>query len=154
MPCVSTDRTLWEDVGDRLFRSRVGVGLGEAKRADITRLFRGADWDTAFPADKMLPALEATLGDFGVDLYTQQNVELDLEDRPNKSPRAFCVPIEVPGRVVLVIKPQGGPDDWRALFHEAGHTEHFAHTSASLRSRNAGSATMPSPKAGRCSSSI
>ena len=31
-----------------------------------------------------------------------------------------------------MIKPQGGPDDWRALFHEAGHTEHFAHTSASL----------------------
>jgi hypothetical protein len=31
-----------------------------------------------------------------------------------------------------VIKPQGGPDDWRALFHEAGHTEHFAHTSPSL----------------------
>ena len=33
---------------------------------------------------------------------------------------------------MLVIKPQGGPDDWRALFHEAGHTEHFAHTSPSL----------------------
>jgi hypothetical protein len=26
----------------------------------------------------------------------------------------------------------GGPDDWHALFHEAGHTEHFAHTSAEL----------------------
>jgi hypothetical protein len=80
----------------------------------------------------MIPALESTLGDLGVDLKGQKNVELDLEDRPNKSPRAFCVPIEVPGRVILVIKPQGGPDDWRALFHEAGHTEHFAHTSPSL----------------------
>jgi hypothetical protein len=80
----------------------------------------------------MVPALEATLSDLGIDLRSQKNVELDLEDRPNKSPRAFCVPIEIPGRVVLVIKPQGGPDDWRALFHEAGHTEHFAHTSASL----------------------
>jgi hypothetical protein len=80
----------------------------------------------------MLPALEQSLADLGVDLRSQTNVELDLEDRPNKSPRAFCVPIEVPQRVILVIKPQGGPDDWRALFHEAGHTEHFAHTSASL----------------------
>jgi hypothetical protein len=80
----------------------------------------------------MVPALEATLSDFGVDLHAQRNVELDLEDRPNKTPRAFCVPIEIPERVVLVIKPQGGPDDWRALFHEAGHTEHFAHTSPSL----------------------
>ena len=41
-------------------------------------------------------------------------------------------PIEVPQRVVLVIQPIGGVDDWRALFHEAGHTEHFAHTRADL----------------------
>jgi hypothetical protein len=33
---------------------------------------------------------------------------------------------------MLVIQPIGGVDDWRALFHEAGHTEHFAHTSAEL----------------------
>jgi hypothetical protein len=38
----------------------------------------------------------------------------------------------VPDKVMLVIQPMGGPDDWRALFHEAGHTEHFAHTSADL----------------------
>src|SRR6185437_10329676 len=116
----------------KLFRARASVGLGEARRWDVSRVFRAVAWDEAFPADRMLPALESTLGDLGVDLRAQENVELDLEDRPNKSPRAFCVPIEVPGRVVLVIKPQGGPDDWRALFHEAGHTEHFAHTSAAL----------------------
>ena len=98
----------------------------------MTRVWRGVTWDSAFPKERMLPALEATLADLGVDLHAQRNVELDLEDRPNKSPRAFCVPIEVPERVILVIKPQGGPDDWRALFHEAGHTEHFAHTSPSL----------------------
>jgi hypothetical protein len=33
---------------------------------------------------------------------------------------------------MLVIQPIGGPDDWHALFHEAGHTEHYAHTSADL----------------------
>ena len=127
----STER-LWEDAGDRFFRSRIGIGFGEIERWDVTRVWRGVAWDAAFPKQRMLPALEATLGDLGVDLHSQGNVELDLEDRPNKSPRAFCVPIEVPERVILVIKPQGGPDDWRALFHEAGHTEHFAHTSASL----------------------
>lgn len=127
----STER-LWEDAGDRFFRSRIGLGLGELERWDVARVWRGAGWDAAFPKERMLPALEASLADLGVDLRGQRNVELDLEDRPNKSPRAFCVPIEVPGRVVLVIKPQGGPDDWRALFHEAGHTEHYAHMSPSL----------------------
>jgi hypothetical protein len=127
----STER-LWEEAGDRFFRGRVGLGLGEAERWDVARVWRGAGWDSAFPADRMLPALVASLADLGVDLRAQSNVELDLEDRPNKSPRAFCVPIEIPNRIILVIKPAGGPDDWNALFHEAGHTEHFAHTSPSL----------------------
>jgi hypothetical protein len=80
----------------------------------------------------MLPALEGTLADLGIDLKAQQNVHIDVEQRPLKTPRAFCAPIEVPDKVMLVIQPMGGPDDWRALFHEAGHTEHFAHTSRDL----------------------
>ena len=129
---LSDTESLWEEAGDRFFRSRLGLGLSEVEHWDVGRAFRAVGWDTAFPAAAMMPSLEATLGELGVDLHAQPNVEIDLEDRPNKDPRAFCAPIEVPGRVVLVIKPQGGPDDWRALFHEAGHTEHFAHTSASL----------------------
>jgi hypothetical protein len=80
----------------------------------------------------MVPALEATLGDLGIDLRSQANVHLDLEVRPSKSPRAFCAPIDVPGKVMLVIQPIGGKDDWEALFHEAGHTEHYGNTSESL----------------------
>ena len=45
-------------------------------------------------SDRMLPALEATLRDLGIDLASQENVHLDLEQRPGKSPRAFCSPIE------------------------------------------------------------
>jgi hypothetical protein len=129
---LAETEALWEEAGDRFFRSRVGLGLGEIARWDVGRAWRGTEWDSGFPPDRMVPALEASLGDLGIDLRAQENVELDLAERPNKDPRAFCVPIEVPGRIVLVMKPQGGPDDWGALFHEAGHMEHFAHTSASL----------------------
>ena len=129
---LDSTEELWEEAGDRFFRSRVDLGLGEAERWDVGRAWRGAEWDSLFRADRMVPALEATLGELGIDLRAQRNVELDLEDRPTKDARAFCSPIEIPNRVVLVIKPQGGPDDWRALFHEAGHTEHFAHTASSL----------------------
>ena len=127
----ATER-MWEDAGDRLFRERVGVSLADAQRYDVARVFRAPEWDPSFPGDRMLPALEATLTDLGVDLHAQENVELDVEQREKKTPRAFCSPIEVPQRVVLVIQPIGGVDDWRALFHEAGHTEHFAHTRADL----------------------
>ena len=117
---------------DEVFRKAAGVGLAEAERWDVSRVLRATAWDSGFPADRMLPALEGTLSGLGIDLGSQANVHLDLEDRKLKSPRAFCSPIEVPGKVMLVIKPMGGFDDWRALFHEAGHTEHFAHTSEGL----------------------
>jgi hypothetical protein len=123
---------LWEKTGDSLFRERLGIGLSDARPSDVTRLFRAPELDKAYPSDEMLPALEATLRDLGIDLASQKNVHLDLEQRPGKSPRAFCSPIEVPGKVMLVIQPIGGHDDWSALFHEAGHTEHFAHTSPDL----------------------
>jgi hypothetical protein len=122
----------WEQAGDRAFRERLGIGLADARPADLARLFRAPEWDKAFPQDRMLPALEATLTDLGIDLRSQRNIQLDLEQRPAKSPRAFCCPIEIPDRVMLVIQPSGGRDDWSALFHEAGHAEHFAHTSAAL----------------------
>jgi oligoendopeptidase F len=123
---------LWEREGDKLFRSRLGIGLDEAHPWDVVRLFRAPELDQLYPNDQMLPALEHTLTDLGIDLRSQENVHLDLDTRPSKSPRAFCAPIDVPGRVMLVIQPIGGKDDWEALFHEAGHTEHYAHTSADL----------------------
>ena len=123
---------MWEQAGDRLFRERLGIGLSDARPSDVARLFRAPELDTSYPADRMLPALEATLGELGIDLRSQGNVHLDLESRPGKSPRAFCSPIEIPGKVMLVIQPIGGHDDWRALFHEAGHTEHYANTSGDL----------------------
>ena len=70
---------LWEEAGDRLFRARLGIGLDEAKRWDVARLARAPHWDAAFPGEAMLPALEATLADLGIDLRGQANVELDLE---------------------------------------------------------------------------
>jgi hypothetical protein len=125
---LESTESLFEQAADRLLRARVGLSLAEAERWDTPRLFRAPHWDERFPSERMMPALESTLGALGVELSEQTNVELDIEQREKKSPRAFCAGIEIPERVVLVIQPKGGLDDWRALFHEAGHTEHFANT--------------------------
>src|SRR5579862_9690100 len=39
-----TERT-WEDVGDRMFRDRLGISLAEARPWDVARLFRAPQWD-------------------------------------------------------------------------------------------------------------
>jgi hypothetical protein len=123
---------VYERALERLLATRLDLRLDQVARYDTPRLFRAKHWDAAFPAERMLSALKKTLAGLDIDLRGQRNVEIDVASRPSKTPRAFCAPIEIPGRVVLVISPIGGPDDWRALFHEAGHTEHYAHTSADL----------------------
>jgi hypothetical protein len=127
----STEK-LYEETLDRATRKLLGLSLDEAQRWDVQRMIRSPQWDEGFPGDKMVPALKATLSDLGIDLDRQANVHLDIEQRPKKSPRAFCAPIEIPDKVMLVIQPIGGADDWRAFFHEAGHTEHYANTSPGL----------------------
>ena len=81
-------------------------------------------------AGRLVPSLAETLAGLGIDVHAQQSVTLDVEQRPKKSPRAFCAPVRVPDEVYLVIAPIGGRDDFAALFHEAGHTEHYAHVDA------------------------
>ena len=130
---LDSTEELYERTMDRALREGLGFGLDEAQRYDVQRMIRSPQWDVGFPGELMVPALRSTLSDLGIDLDGQSNVHLDIEQRPQKTPRAFCAPIEVPDKVMLVIQPIGGADDWRAFFHEAGHTEHYANTSRDLR---------------------
>jgi hypothetical protein len=106
--------------------------LGELRRSDLPRLFRAPELDPVFPADRLIGSLEETLAGLGVDLTGQPNVHLDVESRPTKSPRAFCSTPRVPDEIYLVIAPSGGVDDYGSLFHEGGHTEHYANMDPGL----------------------
>ncbi len=106
----------------------LGLSLGELRRADLPRFFRAPDDDVHFPAARLVESLTDTLEALGV--AGRPGAILDVEQRPKKSPRAFCAPVRVPDEVYLVIAPVGGRDDFSALFHEAGHTEHYAHVDA------------------------
>jgi hypothetical protein len=106
--------------------------LAHLRRSDLPRFFRAAELDELFGAERLISSFEETLAGLGIDLRGQPNVHLDTEARPTKSPRAFCSTPRVPGEIYLVIAPTGGRDDYGALFHEGGHTEHYANTAADL----------------------
>jgi hypothetical protein len=125
---------------EAIYRDRVepqlvaetGIGFDRLRRSDLPYFFRAKTYDGMFPAERLMEAFERTLAGLGIELRSQPNVRLDLEQRPRKSPRAFCAPVHVPNEVYLVIPRRGGRDDYAALFHEAGHTEHYAHVDESL----------------------
>ena len=113
-------------------REQLELGFDRLRRSDLTAFFRAPRLDAGFPEERLVPSLTETLAGMGIDVASQPGVVIDTERRPKKSPRAFCAPVRVPDEVYLVIAPVGGRDDFAALFHEAGHTEHYAHVDAAL----------------------
>ncbi len=106
--------------------------LGDLRRCDLPAFFRAADLDPLFAGGRLIDSLRSTLAGLGIELDRQENIHLDTEARPTKSARAFCSTPRVPDEVHLVIAPHGGRDDYSALFHEAGHAEHYAHVDPGL----------------------
>jgi hypothetical protein len=107
---------------------RVGMSLGDASSFDIPYAFRGDEYDRYFEKDKLVNAFFSTLKGMGLDPEEFTNIHIDMEERPKKTPRAFCAPVRVPEDVRLVIMPSGGWRDYHAFFHEGGHAWHFGST--------------------------
>jgi hypothetical protein len=128
---AETEATYAPAVDPELRRAGLPI-LGELRRSDIPRFFRASELDVGFPAEGLVSSFAQTVAGLGIELDAQANVHLDTEARPTKSPRAFCSPLKVPDEIYLVIAPVGGREDYAALFHEGGHTEHYAHVSAAL----------------------
>lgn len=122
----------YRDLVEPQLREQTGIGFDELARSDLPYFFRAKTYDDIFPPEGLTQAFERTLSGLGIELARQPNVHLDLEQRKRKSPRAFCAPVRVPDEIYLVIPRQGGRDDYSALFHEGGHTEHYAHVDAGL----------------------
>ncbi len=62
----------------------------------------------------------------GLDVAAEPNIRLDLDDRPQKAPRACVIASDPPKVVHLITRAQGGLHDYQAFLHEAGHALHFA----------------------------
>jgi hypothetical protein len=107
----------------------LGFGLARLRRSDIGAFLRAPALDWAFSSEQLLPSYELTLAGLGLD---GGGVRLDLEERPNKTPRAFCAPVRVPDEVHLVMARVGGRDDYEVLMHEAGHAQHYARVAPEL----------------------
>jgi hypothetical protein len=67
-----------------------------------------------------------TLSQLGFDLANESSIKLDLDDRPQKSPRACVIASDAPNIVHLITRAQGGLHDYQAFLHEAGHALHYA----------------------------
>ena len=82
--------------------------------------------DATYTKERATDVCLATLAALGFDLASDRNIRLDLDDRPQKSPRACVIASDPPRVVHLITRAQGGLHDYQAFMHEAGHALHYA----------------------------
>ncbi|MFL5321617.1 MAG: peptidase M3 [Myxococcaceae bacterium] len=99
---------------------------GNARRHDILRASVAPWLFPHFRREDLFHAVTRCLGDMGFHPNAEGRIQLDLDDRPGKSSRAFVADLRVPDDIRLVVRPLGGIDDYFSLLHEYGHALHLA----------------------------
>src|SRR5215470_7376710 len=98
----------------------------------VAYLRRLSPLEAIYTKEQAVPVCMDTLKRLGFDLEHESNIKLDLDDRPQKSPRACVIPADPPKIVHLITRAQGGLHDYQAFLHEAGHALHYAGCDPSL----------------------
>jgi hypothetical protein len=98
----------------------------------VPYLRRLSPLERIYTKERAVPVCIDTLSRLGFDPESDPNIKLDLDDRPQKSPRACVIASDPPKVVHLITRAQGGLHDYQAFLHEAGHALHYAGCDPSL----------------------
>jgi hypothetical protein len=117
----------YRQLRDRWFASLLGPDRDEVPPMyHVAYMRRLSPLEATYTKERATDVCLDTLRAVGFDLESQPNIRLDLEDRPQKSPRASVIPSDPPTVVHLITRAQGGLHDYEAFLHEAGHALHYA----------------------------
>ena len=117
----------WERLRERWLDRLLGEGREPLpSSAHAPWLRRLSPLDALYERDRCVPVCLETLERIGFDLAGTHGIRLDLDDRPQKSPRACVIASDPPTVVHLITRAQGGLHDYQAFLHEAGHALHYA----------------------------
>jgi hypothetical protein len=112
---------------DRWFERLLGPERDEVpSSAHMSYVRRLSPLESTYTKERATDVCLATLSALGFDLAADSNVRLDLDDRPQKAPRACVIASDPPHVVHLITRAQGGLHDYQAFLHEAGHALHYA----------------------------
>ncbi len=114
------------------FESALGLSFRDAGCWDVAQWRKKNNEPRIFSKANLLPVVDATARELGVQPERPESVQYDLEPRAQKHSRSFCIPIRIPHEIKIVLLPEDGSRHYAQLLHESGHAYHFAWTSASL----------------------
>jgi hypothetical protein len=116
----------WGELRERWFDRLLGAGRDELpSQHHSAYLRRLSPLAGTYTRERATEVCLDTLAQLGFDLTAMPNIRLDLDDRPQKSPRACVIASDPPEVVHLITRSQGGLHDYEAFLHEAGHALHY-----------------------------
>lgn len=116
----------WEPLRTRWFDRLLGAERDPLPTSSHSAWMRRlSPLEATYTKERATPVCMETLQALGFDLAAQPNIRLDLDDRPQKSPRACVIASDPPDVVHLITRAQGGLHDYQAFLHEAGHALHY-----------------------------
>src|SRR5262249_25820910 len=111
----------------RWFERLLGDERAERPSAfHVSYMRRLSPLESTYTKDRAVDVCMDTLSKLGFDLASDSRIRLDLDDRPQKSPRACVIAADAPEIVHLITRAQGGLHDYQAFLHEAGHALPYA----------------------------
>jgi hypothetical protein len=117
----------YERLRDRWFERLLGPERAELPTsAHVRWLRRLSPLESTYPKERSVEVCMETLRALGFELDAIPNIRLDVEDRPQKNPRACVIAADPPEVVHLITRAQGGLSDYASFLHEAGHALHYA----------------------------
>ena len=117
----------FERLRDIWFEQILGPERDELpSNAHVSYLRRLSPLEATYTKERAVEICLATTLALGFDISAIPNIRLDLEDRPQKNPRACVIASDPPDVVHLITRAQGGISDYQAFMHEAGHALHYA----------------------------
>jgi hypothetical protein len=123
----------WTRLRERWLERLLGPARDdEPASAHVAYLRRMTPLAGLYTKERSVPVCLETLERLGFDLAADSRIRLDLDDRPQKNPRACVIASDPPAVVHLITRAQGGLHDYQALLHEAGHALHYAGCDAEL----------------------
>jgi len=134
LKAASDDATLsFAALRERWFEKLLGADRDDIPSSFHTSYMRRlSPLESTYTKERATEVCLATLTELGFDLAAKSNIKLDLDDRPQKSPRACVIASDPPSVVHLITRAQGGLHDYQAFLHEAGHALHYGGVDASL----------------------
>jgi hypothetical protein len=117
----------YERLRDTWFERLLGPERDELpSNAHVHYLRRVSPLESTYTKERGVDVCLATTLALGFDMTAIPNIRLDVEDRPQKNPRACVIASNPPEVVHLITRAQGGLSDYQAFLHEAGHALHYA----------------------------